>query len=432
MRNPFIAGSWVRGDNFFGRSDILRDILEGARDSLWVVGARRLGKTSLLKELERRVQAAPQTPFVPLYWDLQGSADARGLADNLLGSVEDSEAFRRATDIGGRGPRGAAGRRTCSPPCPPHRAQRLAPAAAGGRGRGVPGRGAHRRRSSCPACAASSRRGPRCARSSPPPSASPASTSGPTSPPRPSCWASSRPLYLTPLAADEARALLGARPVRRRRDRADPGSARPAIRSCVQLIASRLFETHDLAATLDQVAADEMVANFFSVDFQTLDPEERTLLEEVARDGDAQPPGPRAGAAAHRGRHRAAALRPAADGLPGGGRTAPSASATGSSTAGCARVDGGGAARDRRGQPGRTSTSGREYHIQAEDLGVEQAVFEVRVYDGGAVLWHKRVPYARDPGEEAAAGRAGRGAARAHGEDDAHGAGRHRQGQADG
>ena len=37
---------------------------------------------------------------------------------------------------------------------------------------------------------------------------------------------------------------------------------------------------------------------------------------------------------------------------------------------------------------------GREYHIQAEDLGAEQAMFEVRVYDGGAVLWHKRIPYA--------------------------------------
>ena len=37
---------------------------------------------------------------------------------------------------------------------------------------------------------------------------------------------------------------------------------------------------------------------------------------------------------------------------------------------------------------------GREYHIQAEDLGVEQGVFEVRVYDGGAVLWRKRLPYA--------------------------------------
>ena len=99
MRNPFIAGSWVRGDNFFGRVDILRDILEGESDSIWVAGARRLGKTSLLKQLEYRVQQSAQTPFVPLYWDLQGSADARGLADGLLGSVEDSESFRRATDI---------------------------------------------------------------------------------------------------------------------------------------------------------------------------------------------------------------------------------------------------------------------------------------------------------------------------------------------
>ena len=36
----------------------------------------------------------------------------------------------------------------------------------------------------------------------------------------------------------------------------------------------------------------------------------------------------------------------------------------------------------------------REYHIQAEDLGLEQACFEVRVYDGGTVLWRKKLPYA--------------------------------------
>jgi len=36
---------------------------------------------------------------------------------------------------------------------------------------------------------------------------------------------------------------------------------------------------------------------------------------------------------------------------------------------------------------------GHEYHIQAEDLGVDQACFEVRVYDKGSVLWRKRVPY---------------------------------------
>lgn len=37
--------------------------------------------------------------------------------------------------------------------------------------------------------------------------------------------------------------------------------------------------------------------------------------------------------------------------------------------------------------------NGREYHIQAEDLGLEQACFELRVYDRGTVLWCKRMPY---------------------------------------
>ena len=99
MRNPFIAGSWVRGDNFFGREGLLREILEGQRHSVWVAGARRLGKTSLLKELEHRALSSGESPFTPLYWDLQGSGDARGLAEGLLSSVEDSEPFRRATAI---------------------------------------------------------------------------------------------------------------------------------------------------------------------------------------------------------------------------------------------------------------------------------------------------------------------------------------------
>jgi hypothetical protein len=30
---------------------------------------------------------------------------------------------------------------------------------------------------------------------------------------------------------------------------------------------------------------------------------------------------------------------------------------------------------------------GKQYHLQAEDLGVEQGCFEIRVYDGGTVLW---------------------------------------------
>ena len=36
---------------------------------------------------------------------------------------------------------------------------------------------------------------------------------------------------------------------------------------------------------------------------------------------------------------------------------------------------------------------GREFHLQAEDLGQDAKTFEVRVYDKGTVLWQKRVSY---------------------------------------
>ena len=38
--------------------------------------------------------------------------------------------------------------------------------------------------------------------------------------------------------------------------------------------------------------------------------------------------------------------------------------------------------------------AGKQYHVQAEDLGEQQASFEVRVFVDGAVLWRKRCPYA--------------------------------------
>jgi hypothetical protein len=37
---------------------------------------------------------------------------------------------------------------------------------------------------------------------------------------------------------------------------------------------------------------------------------------------------------------------------------------------------------------------GKTFHIQVEDLGLEQAAMEARVYDGGTILWRRRVPYA--------------------------------------
>jgi hypothetical protein len=39
--------------------------------------------------------------------------------------------------------------------------------------------------------------------------------------------------------------------------------------------------------------------------------------------------------------------------------------------------------------------AGRELHVQCEDLGGDEKCFEVRVFDGGAVLWRKKVSYAQ-------------------------------------
>jgi hypothetical protein len=283
IRNPFIAGSWVRGDNFFGRTDLLREVLEGERDSQWVVGARRLGKTSFLKQLEFRVLESRDTPFVALYWDLQGSADARGLADGLLGSIEDSEAFRRATDVAAEDLEGLAVgemlttvvRRTVrsgwrllllvdeaeefltvarSEPAVLPRLRRI-----------------FQKGPEVRTVFTSTRRLARIDER----------TDFATSP---FLQGFIPPLYLCPLEDDEARVLLA------RGSFSDDDSVRIRERTgnhpfLLQLVASRLFESRDLSATLDHVAADEMVANFFSVDFQTLDDHERALLEEVAREG---------------------------------------------------------------------------------------------------------------------------------------------------
>ena len=281
MRNPFIAGSWVRGENFFGRADILRDILEGESDSIWVAGARRLGKTSLLKQLEYRVQQSAQTPFVPLYWDLQGSADARGLADGLLGSVEDSESFRRATDIDIEDLEGLAVadmlttlvRRTVRSgwrllllvdEAEEFLAVARNDASVLPRLRRVFHKGPEVR-----LVMTSTKRLARIEQRDD------FATS-------PFLQGFIPPVYLTPLAPDEGRALLARG--RFGADETDMIQQRTANHPfLLQLIASRVFENHDLAATLDQVASDEMVANFFSVDYQTLEGDERAILEEVAR-----------------------------------------------------------------------------------------------------------------------------------------------------
>jgi len=68
----YVIGQWVRADGFYGREFQLAEVMAGARNGFWVVGTRRRGKTSFLKQLEHLAVAAPARRLVPVFWDLQG------------------------------------------------------------------------------------------------------------------------------------------------------------------------------------------------------------------------------------------------------------------------------------------------------------------------------------------------------------------------
>lgn len=98
MSIPYVVGQWVRGDRFYGRRALLEETLEGSRDRLWIVGMRRVGKTSLLRQIERLAGGTPGGSAVPVVWDLQGSDEPDeldlGLHDALL------DAASRLTEAG--------------------------------------------------------------------------------------------------------------------------------------------------------------------------------------------------------------------------------------------------------------------------------------------------------------------------------------------
>ncbi|MGH7596628.1 MAG: AAA family ATPase, partial [bacterium] len=89
-RNPFVVGQWVRGEKFFGREEIISELLHGHRQTIWVAGLRRMGKTSLLRELERRVLQNSDSSYLPLYWDLEGSTDDGTLRESLLAALDET------------------------------------------------------------------------------------------------------------------------------------------------------------------------------------------------------------------------------------------------------------------------------------------------------------------------------------------------------
>lgn len=96
---PYVVGQWVRGERFYGRVALIDEVLLGPRDFVWLLGTRRVGKTSLLKQLERlAMDASPQTYF-PIYWDFQGADRSEELLEGFREAVLDVEDRLEAVGI---------------------------------------------------------------------------------------------------------------------------------------------------------------------------------------------------------------------------------------------------------------------------------------------------------------------------------------------
>jgi len=87
----YVVGQWVRAEGFYGRSAQLAEVLDGPRNGFWVVGTRRRGKTSFLKQLEHVAISQPARGLVPVFWDLQGIDDLDTLAFSLEEALADAE-----------------------------------------------------------------------------------------------------------------------------------------------------------------------------------------------------------------------------------------------------------------------------------------------------------------------------------------------------
>lgn len=77
------------GPNHYGRQRLLSHLIHTEDPLTWVIGTRRMGKTSLLRQLEWLCQQDAETDLVPLFWDLQGCETAQHLAEELFVAIED-------------------------------------------------------------------------------------------------------------------------------------------------------------------------------------------------------------------------------------------------------------------------------------------------------------------------------------------------------
>ena len=289
---PYVVGQWVRGDRFYGRAAQLSEILEGPRDSVWLLGTRRVGKTSLLKQLEQLAVESPERGYLPLFWDFQGSADPEELHLGFHDAVLDAEERLAAAGVDLEkleagdlfASLGYLRRRLrsqglkllllCDEAEELIKLQRLDPSLLRKLRRAMQwGEEIRSVLTSTIRLWAL------------------AEEPGDTSP---FLHGFAPPLYLAPLEDEEARSLLRQEQLVAETRPVMTAEVVEEIRSrcdnhpyLLQLVGKRYVETGDLEEALEQVAADDMVSHFFAVDYEMLSASEQGILRTIAAESAA-------------------------------------------------------------------------------------------------------------------------------------------------
>ena len=281
---PYVVGQWVRGERFYGRAAQLSEVLEGPRESLWLLGTRRIGKTSVLKQLEH-LTSSGESGLVPLFWDLQGADELEELHLSFHDALLDAEERLGAlgVDVSAMDPGdlfsslGRLRRQVRSAGAKllllcdeveeliglheqdPSLLRKLRRALQSGEVRSVLA-------STIRLWALADQRG---------------DTS-------PFLHGFTPPVYLATLTDEEARALLSQTHL--------PQASRPALSEAVvdelrrpcdnhpyllQLVGKRYQEVGDVEEAVERVATDEMVSYFFTVDFEMLSGVEQEILRTI-------------------------------------------------------------------------------------------------------------------------------------------------------
>ena len=91
MRNPYITGPYVAGRRHYGRHGLLDHLLHGEANAYWVIGNRRIGKTSLLRQLEALALAGEtgERRYLPIFWDMQGCNAFDSLGCYLVDALQE-------------------------------------------------------------------------------------------------------------------------------------------------------------------------------------------------------------------------------------------------------------------------------------------------------------------------------------------------------